>query len=75
MPPAAGALVAITATLPVPTEVKLKDPKNFKLIGMPVKRLDAPGKINGSATLGLDVLLPGSPVSAASRCASMTAQQ
>ncbi len=54
-----GKLVALAATLPVPKEVKLKDPKDFKLIGTPAKRLDSPEKINGAAKFGLDVRLPG----------------
>jgi isoquinoline 1-oxidoreductase beta subunit len=54
-----GALVAIASTLPVPTDVALKDPKDFKLIGTPAKRLDSPSKVNGSAKFGLDVQVPG----------------
>jgi isoquinoline 1-oxidoreductase subunit beta len=54
-----GALVAIASTLPVPADVPLKDAKDFKLIGTPAKRLDSPGKVNGSAKYGLDVQLPG----------------
>ena len=37
----------------------LKDPKDFKLIGTPAKRLDTPGKVNGTAQYGIDVRLPG----------------
>ena len=40
--------------MPVPTQVSLKDPKDFTLIGTPAKRLDAPGKVNGSAVYGID---------------------
>ncbi|HYK48565.1 MAG TPA: molybdopterin cofactor-binding domain-containing protein, partial [Terriglobales bacterium] len=42
-----------------PAKVQLKDPKNFKLIGKPIKRLDTPFKLNGQAVFGLDVNLPG----------------
>jgi isoquinoline 1-oxidoreductase beta subunit len=42
-----------------PKEVKLKDPKEWKLIGTPVKRLDTPEKITGKAEFGLDVAFPG----------------
>jgi len=54
-----GALAAAAAKLPLPDNVVLKLPKDFKLIGKPMKRLDTPAKINGSAQFGLDVYLPG----------------
>ncbi len=54
-----GALAADAATLPVPEHVALKDPKDFKLIGTPAKRLDTPQKVNGTAVYGIDVKLPG----------------
>jgi CO/xanthine dehydrogenase Mo-binding subunit len=54
-----GDLVDRAAKLPVPAQVKLKDPKDFTLIGKPAKRLDAPAKVNGSAQFGIDVRLPG----------------
>jgi isoquinoline 1-oxidoreductase beta subunit len=54
-----GQLVADAAKLPPPAKVQLKDPKNFKLIGKPIKRLDTPVKLDGKAVFGLDVNLPG----------------
>jgi len=54
-----GELAAEAARLPVPEGVALKQPKNFKLIGTPAKRLDTPAKVNGSAVYGIDVRLPG----------------
>ena len=54
-----GSLAAVAATLPVPVDVPLKDPKNFTLIGKPTRRLDTPSKTNGTAQFGLDVTLPG----------------
>src|SRR5438552_3428828 len=54
-----GALVERAAKLPPPEEVTLKGPKDFKLIGTPAKRLDTPDKVNGKATFGIDVRLPG----------------
>ena len=50
-----GDLAAEAAQLPVPEKVTLKRPEDFKLIGTPAKRLDAPGKVNGTATYGIDV--------------------
>ena len=54
-----GALVEDAARIPVPESVALKQPKDFKLIGTPAKRLDLPGKINGTAIFGIDARLPG----------------
>ena len=54
-----GQLVADAAKLTPPAKVQLKDPKNFNLIGKPIKRLDTPWKLNGQAVFGLDVKLPG----------------
>jgi isoquinoline 1-oxidoreductase subunit beta len=54
-----GELAEAAAKLPVPKEVSLKDPKDWKLIGKPTKRLDTPEKITGRAEFGLDVKLPG----------------
>ena len=54
-----GELAAAAARLPVPKEVPLKSPADFRLIGKSLARLDTPGKVNGSAEFGLDVKLPG----------------
>jgi isoquinoline 1-oxidoreductase subunit beta len=59
-----GALADKAATLPVPAQVALKDPKDFKLIGTPAKRLDTPAKVNGTAEFGIDVRLPGMKIAA-----------
>ena len=54
-----GDLVEAAGRLPVPPPPPLKDPKDFVLIGKPLKRLDTPGKSNGSAVYGIDTMLPG----------------
>ncbi len=54
-----GELAADAARLPVPEKVDLKQPKDFKLIGTPAKRLDTPSKVNGTAVYGIDVRPPG----------------
>lgn len=54
-----GALTATAATLPVPEEVPLKDPKDFKLIGKPhLPKLDTAAKSDGSARFTQDLYLP-----------------
>ena len=63
-----GALVDRAALLPVPSGVALKDPKDFKLIGTPVKRLDTPDKVDGTAQFGIDVRLPGMKFAAVAAC-------
>ena len=50
-----GALVDKAATLPVPKTVSLKNPKEFRLAGQSVPRLDIPEKVNGKAEFGIDV--------------------
>jgi isoquinoline 1-oxidoreductase beta subunit len=54
-----GALTAAAAALPIPTDVALKRPEQFKLIGTPAKRLDAHAKVDGTAVYGIDVKLAG----------------
>jgi isoquinoline 1-oxidoreductase beta subunit len=54
-----GELAAEAAQMPVPKDVALKQPKDFKLIGTSAKRLDTPAKVNGSAVYGIDVRPPG----------------
>jgi isoquinoline 1-oxidoreductase subunit beta len=54
-----GELAADAARLPVPQNVALKRPEEFKLIGTPAKRLDTPAKVDGTAVYGIDVRPPG----------------
>lgn len=54
-----GALLSTASQLTPPTDVHLKAPKHYRLIGKPVARLDTPAKVNGSAVFGGDVRLPG----------------
>ncbi len=54
-----GELAAAAAKLPPPKTVPLKDPKDWKIIGKPTKRLDTPEKITGRARFGMDVHFPG----------------
>jgi len=54
-----GSLADAASQLPVPEKVTLKDPAQFRYLGKPQKRLDAPMKVDGSARFGLDVRVPG----------------
>lgn len=65
-----GELVEDASKLPVPQNVKLKDPKDFKLIGKRIHRVDTPDKIYGKAKFGIDVVIPGMYYAALSRCPS-----
>ena len=50
-----GTLADAANALAVPDNVKLKDAKDFRIIGKPTRRIDAPAKVDGSAKFGLDV--------------------
>jgi isoquinoline 1-oxidoreductase beta subunit len=54
-----GKVAEAAARLEPPKDVKLKDPKNWKLIGRPVKRLDTADKVTGKQVYGFDLKLPG----------------
>jgi isoquinoline 1-oxidoreductase subunit beta len=62
-----GKLAETAMALAPPKTVKLKDAKDWKLIGTPVKRLDTPEKITGKAVFGLDVQFPGLRVAVVAR--------
>lgn len=52
-----GELAEAAMALPVPAQVKLKDPAQFRIVGHPTPRLDAASKLQGDAVFGLDVRL------------------
>lgn len=54
-----GELAAVAMTMPVPKEVELKAPKDWKLIGTRLPRLDTPAKTTGQANFALDTRRPG----------------
>jgi isoquinoline 1-oxidoreductase beta subunit len=54
-----GELVPLSAGIEPSTDAPLKDPKDFKIIGTPLRRLDGHAKVTGQAQFGLDVQLPG----------------
>ncbi len=65
-----GDLVEAAAELPMPqrSEVQLKDPKDYSLIGSPVPLYDVPGMVDGSARYGSDLRVPGMLYAAVARC-------
>jgi isoquinoline 1-oxidoreductase beta subunit len=63
-----GQLAAAASKLPVPDKVVLKDPKDFKIVGKPTRRLDTPSKVNGTAEFGIDVKLPGMVYASLEQC-------
>jgi isoquinoline 1-oxidoreductase subunit beta len=54
-----GELAAAASRQTPPKQVALKEPKDFVLIGKPLKRFDTPDKANGKAIYGIDAMLPG----------------
>ena len=54
-----GQLADKAAEMPVPKEIRLKDPSTFKIVGKPRLRLDSRVKVDGQALFGLDATLPG----------------
>jgi isoquinoline 1-oxidoreductase beta subunit len=63
-----GKLAGAAAKLPVPTNVALKDPKQFKLVGKSIKRLDTANKVTGRTQFGIDTRRPGMVYAAIARC-------
>ncbi|MBO0753231.1 MAG: xanthine dehydrogenase family protein molybdopterin-binding subunit, partial [Bradyrhizobiaceae bacterium] len=54
-----GKVAEAASKIEPPTDIKLKDPKDWKIIGKGVKRLDTPDKVQGKTVYGIDVKLPG----------------
>jgi isoquinoline 1-oxidoreductase beta subunit len=63
-----GSLVEIALRLDVPANVPLKDPKTFRLIGTPAKRLDTRDKVSGRTKFGIDAEVPGMFYAVTERC-------
>ncbi|MCG7898447.1 MAG: molybdopterin-dependent oxidoreductase [Candidatus Thiodiazotropha lotti] len=53
-----AAVVGRAAEMPIPKNVKLKQPEDYRLIGTPVTRLDLTDKLNGKVRYGIDIKLP-----------------
>jgi isoquinoline 1-oxidoreductase beta subunit len=63
-----GELVDPASKLSPPSDVPLKDPKDFVLIGKPLKRLDTPDKVNGKVIYGIDAMMPGLKFATLAQC-------
>jgi isoquinoline 1-oxidoreductase subunit beta len=63
-----GKVAEAAAKIEPPTDVKLKDPKDWKLIGKRVKRLDTADKTTGKMIYGIDLKLPGMLNAAVKAC-------
>jgi len=54
-----GEVAAAAARLEPPKDIKLRDPKDWRIAGKPVHRFDIPDKVLGKPVFGADVVLPG----------------
>ncbi len=63
-----GALALAAASEVPPKDVPVKDPKDFVLIGKPLKRLDTPDKVNGRVVYGIDAILPDMKFASLRKC-------
>ena len=65
-----GKVAAAAAKLPPPdpNSIALKDPRDWKIAGKPIKRLDTAEKLNGSKVYAIDVKLPGMLCAAIKSC-------
>jgi isoquinoline 1-oxidoreductase subunit beta len=63
-----GDLADAAGKVPVPQNPLLKDPKDFTLIGKPLKRFDTPGKTDGKVVYGIDAMLPGMKFATIAAC-------
>ncbi|NRQ15172.1 xanthine dehydrogenase family protein molybdopterin-binding subunit [Ensifer sesbaniae] len=63
-----GSLIAAAASQAVPQEVPLKAASSYRVIGKPVRRLDSPEKVNGTAKFGIDARPQGVSYAAIAIC-------
>jgi isoquinoline 1-oxidoreductase subunit beta len=63
-----GELVGKASTLPIPTDVPLKQSKDYKIVGQRLPRVDSPSKVTGEAIFGIDFRMPGMKFAVLSRC-------
>ena len=63
-----GELAGKAATLPIPSDVPLKQSKDYKIVGQRLARVDSPSKVKGDAVFGIDFRMPGMKYAIVSRC-------
>jgi CO/xanthine dehydrogenase Mo-binding subunit len=63
-----GELVGKASTLPIPSDVPLKQSKDYKIVGQRLARLDTPAKVKGDAVFGIDFRMPGMKYAVLARC-------
>ncbi|HEV3510581.1 MAG TPA: xanthine dehydrogenase family protein molybdopterin-binding subunit [Candidatus Sulfotelmatobacter sp.] len=63
-----GELAGKASRLPIPTDVPLKQSKDYKIVGQRLARVDTPDKVKGDAVFGIDFRLPGMKYAVLSRC-------
>ncbi|MBI3369578.1 MAG: xanthine dehydrogenase family protein molybdopterin-binding subunit [Burkholderiales bacterium] len=63
-----GQLASAASKLTPPEKVSIKDPNDFRIVGKRMTRLDTPAKVNGTATFGIDVKLPGMVYASLEQC-------
>jgi isoquinoline 1-oxidoreductase subunit beta len=63
-----GKLANDAAKMAPPKEVKLKDPKDWKIVGKPIPRVDIPATVRAKQVYGIDVQMPGMLYAAIAQC-------
>jgi isoquinoline 1-oxidoreductase subunit beta len=63
-----GELAQAAGALPIPAKVELKQPKEFALIGKPLRRVDSPDKVTGATQFGIDAKVPGMKIATVRAC-------
>src|SRR5215472_11206267 len=63
-----GDLVGKASTLPIPSDVTLKQSKDYKIVGQRLARVDSLAKVKGEAVFGIDFRMPGMKYAVLSRC-------
>ncbi len=63
-----GELAGAAAALPIPKDVPLKKPEEFRFLGKPIPRVDIESKVDGSAIFGIDLKLPEMVYAGVARC-------